>query len=93
MNAENFGELISSTMTMPIPALKPIRTGSEMKLAIKPSRNKRSKNEEAPDHQRQHYGCPEKDDICRGSPDERLGFVVPVCQPLVDGALQFGDAK
>src|SRR5207237_7732740 len=25
-------------------------------------------------------------------PDERLGFVVPVGQPLVDGALQFGDA-
>ncbi len=28
----------SSTMTTPMPALKPIRTGSEMKLATKPSR-------------------------------------------------------
>jgi len=24
--------------------------------------------------------------------DERLAFVVPVCRPVVDGALQFGDA-
>jgi len=27
-----------------------------------------------------------------GFPDERLGFVVPVGQPLVDGTLQIGDA-
>ena len=33
-----------------------------------------------------------EDDVCGGSPAEGFGLVVPGCQPLVDGAFQFGDA-
>src|ERR1700682_331130 len=32
-----------------------------------------------------------QDDIGSGFPDERLGFPVPVSQPLIDGRLQFFD--
>ena len=38
----------SSTMTSPIPALKPISTGSEMKLATKPSRSSEASRRMAP---------------------------------------------
>ena len=34
-----------------------------------------------------------QDDIGSGFPDERLGFLVPVSQPLVDGLFEFSDAK
>ena len=33
-----------------------------------------------------------EDNICRGFPNEGFRLLVPVGQPLVDGALQFGDA-
>ena len=38
----------SSTITSPIPALKPVSTGSEMKLATKPSRSRRAASSTRP---------------------------------------------
>ena len=43
----NFG-IWSSTMTNAIPALKPIKTGSEMKLATKPNRRSAASRRMAP---------------------------------------------
>ena len=38
----------SRTMTTPIPALNPIRTGSEMKFATKPSRRSEATDQDRP---------------------------------------------
>ncbi len=51
-NPRSFGSW-SRTMTTPMPALKPISTGSEMKSATNPSRRSRSREEDRPDEQRQ----------------------------------------
>ena len=58
----NFGTW-SSTITRPIPALKPVSTGVEMKFATNPSRKSRADQQDRADERGERRG--RDDELCR----------------------------
>jgi len=58
----NFG-IWSTTMTIPIPALNPMSTGSEMKSARKPSRSSHASTRNAPTNTVNVAEAPSKDHL------------------------------
>ena len=75
----------SSTMTSAIPALKPISTGSEMKLATKPSRSSEASTQDGPHQESQrcrssHQGrrIAVRERLGRAGPPARMARVVVV---------------